>query len=124
MSIEKALDLVKCSFNDDGHIVENGIPLSCSHFICKKCIPNSEEPYIRCAQCDKVNKINLRLCDECELVSVFIDMHVDKFLHETKGDIAMENERLLGNINWFDHYNQILKQIFYLRTQEFHIEPS
>ena len=96
MSINKALNLVKCSFKDDGHIVENGIALSCSHFICKTCIPNSEEPYVKCVQCGKVNQINLRLCDECELVSVFVDMHVDKFLDDIKGNIDMENKRLIG----------------------------
>ena len=72
-SFEIGLKIVECSLADDGHILECALPLSCGHAVCKKCVPANNNYKFLCLKCEKVNLIDLSVCDESLSVKTVIE---------------------------------------------------
>ena len=76
MEFENVFKIAECALGRDGHILENAIALSCGHYICKKCIPTNNFYEFRCYKCNEVNRNNLSLCKESDIIKFFLEKHM------------------------------------------------
>lgn len=51
-----------CAFGNEQHFYELPIQMSCSHFVCKECIPLGRE--LICKKCNRKNENDLRMVND------------------------------------------------------------
>lgn len=80
---ENMLSDFYCAFSNDEHFLIQPIKLSCNHHICKSCIPSGTFRK-KCRVCNKINKIDLRLRDECKIAKQYIGYNLEHLFDETQ----------------------------------------
>ena len=66
MDMDEVLNVVECAISGDGHLLDIALPLSCGHFVCKKCIPEDDCYQLKCLKCNGTNQYDLSLCKESD----------------------------------------------------------
>jgi hypothetical protein len=78
MVSQKVTNSLECAFSLDKHISMHPITLSCGHNVCKQCVPLNGNHKIPCYHCQKINQIDLRLCDESSSAKCLFDLVLNK----------------------------------------------
>ena len=73
MNFDKVLSVVECAIGRDGHLLDTALALSCGHFVCKKCVPATNNNQFKCIKCNETNQTNLSLSKESEMVKFYIE---------------------------------------------------
>ena len=74
--------------------IEVALPLSCGHFVCKKCIPENNNYQFNCPKCNTTNQYDLSLGKEPELVKIFMQKHLKSLSNLINQKIEIEIEIL------------------------------
>jgi hypothetical protein len=89
---ENILNKIKCSLNNDGHIVNEPILLDCGANACKKCIFDSTNTTLRCYSCNGSHEKN-------DLLKASINKLAESVIHVYSNDlIHYLNESLESSV--------------------------
>ena len=94
MGFDEILQVVECALGTDRHLLQNALPLSCGHFVCKKCIPANSNFKFKCPKCNETNQYNLSSGKEPELVKFYMRKHLKSLSNLINQNIEIEMDIL------------------------------
>jgi hypothetical protein len=94
--LRQLLEMIKCAVSDDEHIYKEPVSLSCGHYICRSCIPASDDK-ISCRICGDENINNLRSSKVSAIAQFSIQSNLEKLISLTKQELRNFFQQLQGN---------------------------
>jgi hypothetical protein len=102
---ETILNQIKCCLNDDGHIVNEPILLSCGANACKKCVCDSASTMIHCFSCN-INHVKIDLLNAPN--NKIVDSFIHLFLNDLFKDLNAKLESIAGLLKGFFFFNKLM----------------